>query len=200
MNVLNNISNEIKRFANKKYIIPALVLFIIMLVLMERSPIGSIELKELNAGIGMLDMQFGYSPILAYNMFEQIGSTGRELYSKLLGLDFIFSVVYMVLQSLLITALMRKTSLSARWGKLNLLPFARTVLDFAENGLLLFLLASFPAKHMATVEISSVITIVKLVINYGYIAIVFTMGALTTRQSVLSKIQKQKYKESRQAL
>jgi hypothetical protein len=108
---------------------------------------------------------------------------GRQLYTRLLGLDLLFAAVYIALQSLLLTALMKKANLGGRWQALNLLPFLRSALDVAENCLLLYVIASFPAWHGVAVSVASAITVVKLALNYGYIAIVFIMGALTTRRT-----------------
>lgn len=191
MHMLNTISNGMKRYANKRYIISLLIILIIILVLMDQGPFGTAKLKEISGGLGTLDMQFGYSAAHTYGLFEKIGDPGRWLYVKLLGLDFLFAFFYMILQSLLVTALMKKAKLSARWEKFNLLPILRSVLDMVENCLLLFLIASFPEPHTVVVWIASGITIVKLTINYGYIALVFFLGAVTTRQSVQAKIDKQ---------
>ncbi len=195
MMTLNAVSSGMKKFANKKYIIPLLILLVIILIFMERGPFGSEKIKELNSGIGTLDMKFGYSASQAYSMFEKIGSEGRLAYSKLLCLDFVFALVYMFLQSLLITALIRKAKLSAGFEKFNLLPVVRSALDVAENCLLLSLIAVFPVQHTVAVSIASIITIVKLTINYGYIAGVFFLGALSTGQTI---VLKSKYKETRQ--
>ena len=192
MQILNTVSNGMKRYANKRYIIPLLIILVIILVLMDQGPFGTAKLKEMSGGLGTLDMQFGYSAAHTYGLFEKIGSSGRLLYDKLLGLDFLFAFFYMILQSLLITVLMKKAKLSVRWEKLNLLPILRSALDMVENCLLIFLIASFPEQHTVVVFIASFITIVKLSINYGYIALVFFLGVLTTRQSVNAKIEKQK--------
>jgi hypothetical protein len=109
------------------------------------------------------------------------------MYVKLLSLDFLFAAVYMALQSLLITALMKKAKLPARFERFNLLPLLRSALDAAENCLLLILILGFPAFHPAVAVAASGITVVKLALNYLYIAVVFFLGALTTRQTIQMK-------------
>ena len=198
--MLNTVSSGMKKFANKKFILPLLILLIVILVFMERGPFGSGKLRELSGGTGMLDMQFGYGADQAYAMLGKIGGTGRQLYTKLLSLDFLFALVYMVLQSLLITALLKKANLNDRFTKLNLLPLVRSALDVAENCLLLFLIISFPVQHTAAVWISSAITMMKLAINYGYMAIVFLLGALTTRKSIQPGPGRKNMKETEQVL
>jgi len=126
MKVMNFISKEIKKFANKKYILPLLFLLIFILVFMERGPFGTDQLKEMSGGIGMLDI--------------------------------------------------------------------------VENCLLLFIITRFPSQHVVIISISSAVTILKLAINYGYIGMVFTLGVLTTRQTLLYKSKKQNIKGAREIL
>lgn len=198
MKTLTTLSGGMKKFANKKFIIPLLILLIAILMLMQKGPFGSERIEALSAGFGTLDMKYGYSASETARLFDQLGNEGRLAYNHLLYLDFGFALVYMTLQSLLITALIRKAGLGAKWEKLNLIPFVRSALDFVENVLLLSLLAGYPVQHTAAVGLASVLTVIKLTINYGYIALVFFLGALTTRQTMLRKTRNQKYYEMRQ--
>lgn len=197
MKTLNAFSGGFKKFANKKYIVPVLLCFIALLFLIERGPFGSLRIKELSGGAGILDMRFGYSGAEAYSLLDKIGELGRNTYIRFLGLDFLFTLVYMLLQSLLITSLVAKAKLSARWEKLNLLPLARCLLDIGENLILIFLLMNYPVRLTTLVTAASVITAVKLFINYAYVAIVFFLGALTSRQSIHFKNSGRKMKETR---
>ena len=178
---LRCISAGVRPFAHKRYILPLLALFILTLVILETSPIGAMQLASLNGGQGMLDMRFGYTAETAYGMFAQIGEQGRLLYTQLLGLDFVFTVVYMLLQTLLITALMHKAAIPDRLTVLNLIPLLRCLLDLLENTLLYFLLIRYPAAHGSLVAFCSVVTVAKLVLNYGYMGMMFLLGALSTR-------------------
>lgn len=195
MKVLNNISNGMQRFATKKYIIPLLIMFIIIIALMEISPIGKVRLNEMSGGAGMLDMQFGYSQLQVYDLLGSIGTVGRQLYMRLLGLDLIFAVVFMLLQSLMITALLRKAQVNHHWHKLNLLPFVRSALDILENCFILVMLNNYPIQLPIIIAISCMITILKWIIYSAIIAVAFTLGALTSRRSILSKMEKRKNKE-----
>ena len=100
MSWLRSLSGGIRPYANKRFILPVLMLFILTLAVLEASPIGEMRLKALSGGQGMLDMQFGYTPAHAYTMLGTIGETGRRLYEQLLGLDYLFTVVYAALQTL----------------------------------------------------------------------------------------------------
>jgi hypothetical protein len=192
------LSGRIKRLASYKTILPAFLLFITVLILMLKGPFGSERIKELSAGLGTLDMRFLYSPSDAAELFERLGAAGRQTYTRLLTFDFAFLMSYMMMQSLLISALIRKANLPERWNKLNLLPILRSLLDAIENCLLLVLLTAYPAQYPAMAVIASVFTTVKLGINYAYIALVFSLGAISTRASMMKKITMTK--ETRQTI
>lgn len=198
MKTLTMLSGRIKRLASYKTILPAFLLFITVLILMLKGPFGSERIKELSAGLGTLDMRFLYSPSDAAELFERLGAAGRQTYTRLLTFDFAFLLSYMMMQSLLISALIRKANLPERWNKLNLLPILRSLLDAIENCLLLVLLTAYPVQYPAIAVIASVITTVKLGINYAYIALVFSLGAISTRASMTKKITMTK--ETRQTI
>lgn len=192
MNIFINVSNVMPRFANKKYIIPVFVLFVLVITVIEIGPFGTIKLKEISGGTGMLDMQFGYNPLQVNNMLDTIGAAGRQLYAKLLGLDFIFAVVFMLLQSLMITALLRKVESGGRFQILNMLPFLRSGLDIVENTFILLLLFYYPGQLPVVVSIASVFTISKWIVYIAIIALLLALGALTTRKALIAKINTQK--------
>lgn len=181
------ISDSMGRYAKTRYIILSLALVASIIVFMEQGPCGIAKLRVLSGGTGMLDMMFGYSPPMVHRLLEKVGSAGRHLYTRLLLLDFAFAIAYTALQSLLITALVRKASMDGLWKRFNLLPFVRSLLDLVENGILLFILNSFPVYPSTIVRIAAVITIIKLTLNYAYMVLVFFLGALTTRRSILTK-------------
>jgi hypothetical protein len=189
MKVFSTISGGMKRYANKKTIIPMLLLFLAILVYMERGPFGSERIKALSGGLGTLDMRFGYGTLQAYTLLEKIGGLGRALYTRLICLDFLFAAVYMIFQSLLITLLIAMAKLDPFWEKLNLLPFLSCALDFAENVLHLLVIASYPEKLAVLISVASVITAVKLAAYYSFMALIFFLGALAIRQTTLIKKQ-----------
>lgn len=192
MNIFMNASNAMQRFANKKYIISVFLLFVLVITVMEIGPVGSIKLKELSGGTGMLDMQFGYSRLQVNNMLDTIGAAGRQLYAKLLGLDFIFAVVFMLLQSLLITALLRKAEVGGKFLILNMLPFFRSALDMTENIFILLLLFYYPVQLPVVVSIASTITSLKWIVYIAIIALLLALGSLATRKAFISKSNTQK--------
>lgn len=178
---LRSLSAGVRPYANKRFILPLLALFILALTILEISPVGAMRLASLSSGQGMLDMRFGYTAESAYSMFGFIGEEGRLLYTQLLGLDYLFTVVYMLLQTLLITALMHKARISERFLLLNLIPLLRCLLDMLENTLLYFLLIRYPVVYPSVISICSIVTVVKLSLNYGYMGMMFLLGALSSQ-------------------
>jgi hypothetical protein len=191
MNVITKLSKGMQRFANRNSILPLAVTFIAIVTVMERGPFGSVRLKELSGGIGMLDMLFGYNQVQVYDLLGSIGTAGRGIYIHLLGLDYIFAVVFMLLQSLMITSLMNRAGVNGRTRLLNLLPFLRSGLDILENCLLLVLIFNYPVKFPILVGAASTVTMLKWVVYGAIIAVLFTLGGLTARHQIQShtKIQ-----------
>lgn len=194
MGFLKAISKGIRKYATGKNIIALLLMFIIVLALMEAGPAGSRRLKEINSGMGMLDMQFGYSQDQVYSMLNRVGKEGRSIYAGLLGLDYIFAVVFMLLQSLMMTLLLDKTGLIRRWGMLNLLPFARSAMDILENCLILAMLSGYPSVYPVVAGLASGVTVIKWIIYYGILGTLFLLGAMTTRNSIQAADSKRKYR------
>ncbi len=188
MKTLIRFSNGLQKFASVRYILPLLAVFFLLVSLMDFGPDGQRALRQINHGAGMLDLEkSGYSPDQAYAMFARIGDAGRGLYTRLLGLDYPFAIVFMVLQSLLITRLMQRAEIHGRWGLLNLLPYLRSGLDLIENCLLLALLFSYPVQLPLIVRIASLVTTTKLVIHSHIMVLVMALGMYTGAKSALSQ-------------
>jgi hypothetical protein len=188
MNKLLDFSNGLQRFTTRRYILPLFILLVIVLAFMEVSPIGSARLKALSGGTGMLDMEFGYSPAQVYGFLDRIGDAGQQIYKALLGLDYLFAVVFMLLQALLITNLLQRAGINhSGLQLLNLLPFVRSALDALENCFLLAILFQYPVQLPALVAASSALTITKLVMHRVIIALTFSLGAWISMRTMLPK-------------
>lgn len=187
MRLLVKISNKIQRYATTKNVITILVLFILIAIPMEKGPIGQSALRELSGGTGMLDMEFGYNRPQVYNMLEVIGQTGRQLHINLLGLDFVFAIVFMLFQSLMLSSLLKRAGVNENLRMLNLLPFVRSALDITENCLLLAIIFNYPLQMPVIVAVASFFTVSKLVIHILIILILIILGAYTSWKSMNSK-------------
>lgn len=189
MNSLKALSKWVEKYTNTRNILIALVLFILITGTMEVCPIGSVHLRSINNGIGMLDMlSGGYSPTQVYGMFARIGETGRVGYAQLLGLDVIFAIVYMLLLSLLLTLLLRWSGLTDRWMLLNLLPVLRSGLDLLENGFLLTLLFSYPTQLDLMVKIASTVTVTKWMVYILILTLLLAFGIYAAFKNILTRL------------
>lgn len=186
MRIFTNVSNTMQKYANIKNIIMLFIAFVIILIAMNKGPIGSAELMKLSGGVGMIDMELGYSPAIAYGMLYNMGSAGRQLYSALLCLDFLFITVFMFLQSLVISKLLKKSGAAEHFKTLSLLPFAGGILDAVENIFILILLFMYPAELVLTAQISNIITILKFIMYGASGMLIFLLGVLSVRKSVTS--------------
>lgn len=186
MNSLRKLSVLIEKYTNIRNFVVMLVLFVLVTGTMEVCPFGSIHLRSVSNGVGMLDMlSGGYSSSLVYSMFERIGEAGRIGYAQLLGLDIVFALVYMCLLSLLTTLLLRGSGIGKQWILLNLLPVARSGLDLLENGLLLTLLFSYPVRLELLVNIASTITIAKWVVYFIILALLAVLGIYAAIRNIV---------------
>lgn len=189
MQTLKNLSNWIAQYTNARNFILTLVLFVLITGTMEVCPFGSIHLRAISNGVGMLDMlPGGYASPQVYGMFERIGEVGRIGYAQLLGLDVIFALVYMGLLSLLTTLLLRGSGLTP-WLLLNLLPVVRSGLDLLENSLLLTLLFSYPARLELMVNLASSVTISKWVVYIAILALTSALSIYAAIRNILTRIQ-----------
>lgn len=183
------ILSKLEILATKKYITPIITILAIILILMEKGPFGAAKLRQLTGGTGMLDMLFGYSVSQVYSMLEIIGNAGQQIYIELLYLDFAFMIFYTLFQSFIITALIKKARLNDYFKILNILPFLRSILDIIENFFILKILFHYPLKMITLVNISSIITISKLILNIIILGFIFLLGALVTKQNIDSEIK-----------
>lgn len=184
------LSNRLKRFSNRYYIIPLLVLLAIIVVLLDAHPSGTPGLKELSGGAGTLDGYFGYTVRQAYDLLGTIGPVGRGLYQRYLCLDWLLAVVFMLLHSLVITALLRMSKADGRWQWLNLLPFVRSAFDIVENGLLLALLLNYPARLPFIAWAADVATVSKWVVFYFAVAATLILCTLACHEFFLKRMKK----------
>ena len=72
-----------------------LVLFIIAQSVINGRPLGVVQLHEMTDGVGILDLERGYSPERAYEILTAQGDTGRAFYLRsVIPLDFVFPLTY----------------------------------------------------------------------------------------------------------
>jgi len=180
MELIKNISEALARIARARVILPAILVLIVILGFMEYGPSGKGAFAKASGGEGMLDMSFGYGQARLYELFARLGVAGREVYARLLGLDFLFALSFAFAQSLMLSALMRKASFPAGLRSLNLLPWLRSALDLVENVLLLCLLGAFTARRPGLAAAATTATVLKWLAFYCILALFLFLGARST--------------------
>ena len=152
------------------------LLFITFYLLINFSGIGVSGLLDITGGASILDFEFGYTYEKADEMLSALGQEGRNFYlTKLLPLDFLFPLVYMLCfagtTALLIKCLKQKERLAA----LLLVPVFAMVFDWSENIGIIAMLHNYKDLPMLAVSLSSISGILKTVFVIGS---VITTGVL----------------------
>lgn len=93
-----------------------------------------------------LDLQFNYTPQLAYNTLSNMGEVGRKHYFwGELTIDILYPIIYGFLFSLLILWLFRKIGeTEIKWQRWAIFPLVAMFMDFLENISIISLLRIFP--------------------------------------------------------
>ena len=120
-------------------------------------PLSVSYMRELAAGMPLLDMQPGYSPGDAYHLFDVLGQTGRADYLRLLWtIDLLLPALF----GLFLSSAIRRGVFRA-WQSVPLLAAA---CDYAENIMITILLLRYPIHEPALVQLASIFTVTKLVL------------------------------------
>jgi len=183
---LDEISGKIERLAGRKYVIPLVILLVLILSVMQVGPYSLAKLTEASDGVGMLDMKFGYSQNLVYRMMENLGAVGRQLYMRILCIDFLFVIVFMLLQAILISVLLPAAKIGANRNALILLPLFRGAFDILENALLLAILTGYPSRNATLIGAAGLMTILKWVVFIATIVVIVVLCVLALRRYIAS--------------
>jgi len=117
-------------------------------------PLSVPWMRHIAAGAPILDMRLGYKEAAAYQYFDALGATGRGAYLRLLWtVDLILPLLF----GLFLSAAMRR----GVFRRLSWLPFLASACDYAENTAITFLLLRYPLHEPATVQFSSMFTLMK---------------------------------------
>lgn len=182
MKWLNRLSDRAYSSASKQTGLFLLFLLVVILITMQ---FGTNGMKKIDSSAELLDMnKLGYSVTTVYGLLTRLTATGRLIYIQQLGIDILFAVVFALFQSVMISSLIKRSKADERLKILNLLPFLRSFLDLAENGLLLSILFRFPLENPILVTTASTVTIAKWIIYYLVVAVLFSLGFYLTSKSL----------------
>jgi hypothetical protein len=144
---------------NKNIVITAMAYLLLGLLIMPKL----MPLIELNSGLKILDIRFGYSTKAVLDFFEKIGPIGRSNYFKFTATaDMAYPLVYGIFLSLFISFLFEKAYRKTyEFRMLNLIPLLIVVADYVENFSIIILLNKFPNISENLVQIASNATLIK---------------------------------------
>lgn len=155
---------------------------ILFFYIINGSSIGIAGLLEVTNGHGILDFEFGYSIETAYKILTNLGEEGREIYlERVIPLDLILPITYMLMLATWILFLLRHAYLSAKYQGLLIVPVSAMVFDWVENLSVVILLRSYPELSAGAVQAASTAGILKMCsifASVGIIAILIIYNAI----------------------
>src|SRR4051812_41639127 len=120
-------------------------------------PLSVPYMKGLAVGEPLLDMRPGYSPVVAYHLFEVLGQPGRGAYLRLLWtIDLLLPALF----GLFLSCAIRRGAFHA-WQSI---PLLAAVCAYAENIMITTLLLRYPMHELAFAQLASMFTVTKLVL------------------------------------
>jgi hypothetical protein len=155
------------------------------LVIFWLSPIGVPALKRLGNGKPPSDLSFGYEASDTYQLLAAYGQTGVAHWRRLLIIDMVFPAVYGSLLALLASRWASWVGAGLVWRSVAVAsPIVASACDYAENLLLLRVIASLPARLSAAVTVASFFTRLKFISFIATLTIPLACWGLTALRNV----------------
>lgn len=155
------------------FFIPAMIVYVLMLFY----TIPAVE--EYSNGKKLFDLSpGGYSYEYARELLTALGEKGRELYLyNQIPLDLLYPGLFAISCSLLLSWLLLKIKEpNSRMFYFCLIPVAAGAFDYAENILIISMIAGFPDISQGQVGVSSVVTIAKSVSTTLFFIVLTVVG------------------------
>ena len=142
------VSDRVTRVTTGPRAVLALAGFFILGYLINSRPFGIAELKSISGGVGILDMEFLYSPDQAYTHLAAMGEAGRAFeLSHIIPLDMLLPAVYAIAYAFIITWLLHRwLPENSGWHRLNVVPFIGGACDYLENFGIVAMLLAWPQQ------------------------------------------------------
>lgn len=111
----------------------------------------------------VLDLMFGFSHEVAYNVIASYGEAGRQsMLFVTWVIDTIYPVIYTIFNILAVTYLLKKVLPEGNtWRKLNLIPLLVLIFDLIENRGIGSMLSSFPEPNIMASQVASIANVLK---------------------------------------
>jgi hypothetical protein len=132
-------------------------------LLMMGKPYGVAAIREFSGGAGPIDTTVNYSPGYVYQLMDDLGQLGREVYRRFVLFDLVYIPIYAAFMGVGLNLFMRELGLMGnRLYAWRLLPVYAGIADFGEEISLLAVLANFPDRLDGVVEFMNLFTLAKL--------------------------------------
>ena len=176
--ILDLVSDRIIAITTGPRALAALAGFFILGYLINSRPFGVAELQSITGGIGLLDMEFLYTPEQAYAHIAAMGEAGRAFdLTHIIPLDMILPLVYSLAYALVITWLLHRwLPAESPWHRLNVVPVIGGICDYLENLGIITMLLAWPQQLPDIARFTMAATVFKFAFSALAFAIIF--GAL----------------------
>ncbi|MBI4857261.1 MAG: hypothetical protein HY818_11040 [Acetobacterium woodii] len=148
--------------------------FFASLILMEFTNLGARGIQQYDPSFSLLDMRFRYDANTVYQVFDQIGEQGQQVYKNYLLLDYFFIGCFLIV---MLALSFRVTADPLQRNILIVLASARALCDILENIVLIVLINNYPQQNLVLATVCSWSTTIKFVFMFLWIGtLVFVWG------------------------
>ena len=132
----------------------------------------------INSGsVGPLDLLFWYNQDTLYQMLMNYGEAIRARYIiGLLTVDLVYSIFYGTLLTMLLALVIKKLSIPFP-KKIIFIPYIVVLFDLIENSFFVYLLSTYPARHVLAADTAGFVTATKW---SGFVIIIMMLVYLVT--------------------
>ena len=162
---MKNIINSILSKLTVKKAVIVTGIFLVMLWLIDFSPIGVAGLLKVTGGINILDFESRYSADFAYNWLESMTEAGRNFHlTKVMPLDIFYPPAFMAFMFSWLGLLLKDNTTEESPLRFGLLmPVVYMLLDWTENIGITSMLVNYPQRLDAVAVTTGMVTSVKKV-------------------------------------
>ncbi len=167
-------NNVLERFYSWQERMATLRTLVVMLAIYPIFPALILPHVFQGTGLAPLDITFGYSASDVYQLFEQLGASLRKRYFwGELSVDFIYSIYYATLASLILAYLLsRRFPPNTRLQHWRLFPYLVMLVDWTENIHITTMLQLHPAKVEWLAMSSNIVTLTKWAMVFFMVGLV----------------------------
>lgn len=164
---MNWIIKQMNKITGKQLAVSAIAFFV-MFILMNILAANF----ETQTGVKVLDFTANYGAHKGYDILTQMGASGRQSYLLILGIDFVFPLIYGTFFASGIAYLLKKVN--GTINKINVLIFLPIIVmlsDLIENIFIVAMLVIFPDEVSWFATIASTFTMIKNLFTFAMILI-----------------------------